>query len=375
MHFSTFLSEYNIFENSHWIVSILLVILATLLVHYLEIRVYSRIYERLKNTRFLWDDTLLWAVHAPLGLMIWLWGITLATQIARFRLPFPQLFNWIDSFCTFGTILAFTWFLLRVTRRAEQKMLAQDNENNFLLDQTTFQAFAQVIQISILVSAGLIFLKYFFDFSFTGLWAIGGIGSFVIGWAAKDLLANFFGAIMIYMDRPFSLGDWIRSPDREIEGIVEFIGWRLTIIRTFDKRPLYIPNSLFATICVENVSKTTYRRIKETIGIDFKDINQLEMIIKDIKEMLEKHPSVEPMMTCCVNLIGVSTSSLNISIVCFTKITDWVSFLEIKQDIMLQVLKLIQQHGAELASPISVLKVPENIDFLRPHNENNIPQA
>ncbi len=68
---------------------------------------------------------------------------------------------------------------------------------------------------------------------------------------------------MIYFDRPFKVGDWIRSPDRQIEGTVERIGWRMTIIRTFDKRPLYVPNSVFSSIVVENPSRMLNRRIYE----------------------------------------------------------------------------------------------------------------
>jgi MscS family membrane protein len=71
---------------------------------------------------------------------------------------------------------------------------------------------------------------------------------------------------MIYLDRPFAVGDWIRSPDRDIEGTVEDIGWRLTRIRTFDSRPLYVPNSAFTSIAVENPSRMEHRRIYETIG-------------------------------------------------------------------------------------------------------------
>ena len=67
---------------------------------------------------------------------------------------------------------------------------------------------------------------------------------------AKDLLSNFFGGLFIYMDRPFAVGDWIRSPDRELEGVVEKIGWRVTVIRTFDKRPLYVPNSVFSSFLI-----------------------------------------------------------------------------------------------------------------------------
>ena len=98
-------------------------------------------------------------------------------------------------------------------------------------------------------------------YSISGVLAFGGIGGIAVGFAAKDLLANFFGGLMIYLDRPFSVGDWIRSPDKNIEGTVEEIGWRLTRIRTFDKRPLYVPNSTFTQISVENPSRMLNRRI------------------------------------------------------------------------------------------------------------------
>ena len=84
---------------------------------------------------------------------------------------------------------------------------------------------------------------------------------------------------MIYLDRPFKVGDWIRSPDRDIEGTVVKIGWRLTEIRTFDQRPLYVPNSMFSTIALQNPSRMLNRRIFETIGIRYDDIHQMEAIV------------------------------------------------------------------------------------------------
>ena len=87
---------------------------------------------------------------------------------------------------------------------------------------------------------------------------------------------------MIYLDRPFSVGDWIRSPDKEIEGTVEDIGWRLTRIRTFDKRPLYIPNSIFASISVENPSRMSNRRIYEKIGIRYDDVSKMNTIVTEV---------------------------------------------------------------------------------------------
>ena len=112
-------------------------------------------------------------------------------------------------------------------------------------------ALAKLLRLSIVISAVLVALPTV-GIEITALLAFGGVGGLAVGFAAQDLLSNFFGGLMIYLDRPFTIGDWIRSPDREIEGTVESIGWRLTVVRTFDKRPLYIPNSVFTTLTVEN---------------------------------------------------------------------------------------------------------------------------
>jgi MscS family membrane protein len=139
-----------------------------------------------------------------------------------------------------------------------------------------------LLRVSVIITAILVALQSL-GFNISAVLAFGGIGGIAVGFAAKDLLANFFGGLMIYLDRPFSVGDWIRSPDRSIEGTVEKIGWRLTSIRTFDKRPLYIPNSMFANISVENPSRMTHRRIYETIGVRYEDNKHLPSLLTMLK--------------------------------------------------------------------------------------------
>ena len=189
--------------------------------------------------------------------------------------------------------------------------------------------------------------------------AFGGIGGIAIGFAAKDLLANFFGGLMIYMDRPFTQGDWIRSPDKNIEGTVESIGWRLTCIRTFDKRPLYVPNSVFASIAVENPSRMTNRRIYETIGLRYDDVAQVRAVIEDVKKMLVAHPEIDNTQTLIVNFNAFGASSLDFFVYTFTKTTEWVYFHKIKEDVLLKILDIIIEHGADVAYPTSTLKTPD----------------
>ena len=197
-------------------------------------------------------------------------------------------------------------------------------------------------------------------FSVSGVLAFGGMGGIAIGFAAKDLLANFFGAMTIYLDRPFSEGDWIRSPDREIEGIVENIGWRLTVIRSFDKRPIYVPNSVFASIAVENASRMSNRRIYESIGLRYADIKQMDAIVAAVTQMLRTHKEIDQTQTLIVNFTEFNASSVDFMVYTFTKTTDWVRFHEIKQDVLLQIADIIEQHDAEMAFPSRSLYVEDS---------------
>ncbi|MDD9894995.1 MAG: mechanosensitive ion channel family protein, partial [Gammaproteobacteria bacterium] len=196
----------------------------------------------------------------------------------------------------------------------------------------------------------------------TALLAFGGVGGLAVGFAAQDLLSNFFGGLMIYLDRPFKIGDWIRSPDRNIEGTVESIGWRLTVVRTFDKRPLYVPNSVFTTLALENPSRMSNRRIKETIGIRYQDASKMGAIVADVKSMLQNHEEIDSDQTLIVNFNAYAASSLDFFIYTFTKTTNWILFHEIKQDVMLKIIDIVHSHDADFAFPTTTL---DGIEGLR----------
>ena len=159
------------------------------------------------------------------------------------------------------------------------------------------------------------------------------------------------------MDRPFVVGEWIRSPDKDLEGTVEYIGWRHTRVRAFNKNPIYVPNALFTTIVVENPTRMTNRRIKETIGLRYQDLKQLPAIVSEVRTMLMNHPEIDTDATLIVNFDEFGESSLNFFIYAFTRTTEWVRFHEIKQDVLLKVAAIIDQHGAEIAFPTRSLHI------------------
>jgi len=228
------------------------------------------------------------------------------------------------------------------------------------MDETTVTALAKLLRLSVIITGGLVIAQSM-GISVSGVLAFGGIGGIAVGFAAKDLLANFFGGLMVYLDRPFSVGDWVRSPDRNIEGVIEHIGWRLTIIRTFDKRPLYVPNSTFTSIALENPSRMSHRRIYETIGVRYDDIGALSSILSDVKSMLTGHQQIDQNQTLIVNFNQYGASSLDFFIYCMTITTDWVEYHKVKQDVLFKIADIVERHDAEFAFPTQTLHVIEGV--------------
>ena len=196
-----------------------------------------------------------------------------------------------------------------------------------------------------------------------GLMAAGGIGGLAIGLAAKDMIANFFGGLTVFIDRPFSIGDWIVLKDHGIEGVVENIGWRQTTIRKFDRRPVYVPNSLFTTASVETPSRMTHRPIYETIGIRYDDIDRVDVITAEVKQMLNDHPGIDESQTLMVNFNAFAASSLDFFIYCLTHTVNWQEYHVVKQDVLLKVSEIIARHGASIAYPTRRLQLESTPQF------------
>ncbi|MBX9705290.1 MAG: mechanosensitive ion channel family protein [Gammaproteobacteria bacterium] len=209
----------------------------------------------------------------------------------------------------------------------------------------------------ITIIIGAIIMLQTLGFSVSGLVAFSGIGAAGIAFAAKDTLGNFFGGLVIFLNRPFTVGDWIRSPDRQIEGTVEEIGWFTTRIRTFEKWPIYVPNGMFSTILIENPQRMTNRRIKQTLGLRYADADKVTAITTAIKEMLLAHPEIDQKQTLIVDLVDFGSSSLDVMIYAFTKTTDWINYQDIQQDVLLKILEIVDQFKAECAYPTSTLYI------------------
>ncbi|MCG9676937.1 mechanosensitive ion channel family protein [Vibrio sp. Isolate24] len=311
--------------------------------------IYSRLDILVEKTHFHWDDLTLHALKTPISTLIWCWPATVSLGFILEDYLDSKL-NWLSTLKLLLVIAIFIWIIMRLINNVEEYVLKQHSR-----DETTVQAIAKVSRLFFII-IGMLTIMQAFGLSLSGLLTFGGVGGLIVGLAAKDLLSNFFGGMMIYFDRPFKVGDWIRSPDRQIEGTVERIGWRMTIIRTFDKRPLYVPNSVFSHIVVENPSRMLNRRIKETIGVRYDDGEKVAQIVKDIKTMLKNHPDIDTKQTLIVNFNAFGPSSLQMMVYTFTKTVNWIRYHEVKEDVLLKIMSIIHRHDADIAYPTQTLK-------------------
>ncbi|SMF31268.1 MscS family membrane protein [Alteromonadaceae bacterium Bs31] len=345
-------------ESNVWIVDIFVVVFFTLVAAALFSRFLNKLEEKSKLTKNVWDDALVLALQRPVKWFIWGFGILTAADMAG-EVSESLLLGSVDVLRRIGAVAVVAWFVSGFIKLAEGNLMNPDYSQK-PMDRTTAMAVGKLLRITVMITAVLVILQSL-GYSVSGVLAFGGIGGIAVGFAAKDLLANFFGGLMIYLDRPFAVGDWVRSPDKNIEGTVEDIGWRLTKIRTFDKRPLYVPNSTFTQISVENPSRMSHRRIYETIGIRYDDIHRMASIVAEVKAMLESHPEIDEKNTLIVNFNAFASSSVDFFVYCFTHTTNWIEFHEIKQDVLLKIISIIERHEAECAFPTSTVHIPNAI--------------
>ncbi len=255
------------------------------------------------------------------------------------------------------------------------------------IDKKTSQIKNEIINVSIKIVnfiifvLGLLLVLHSAGVNLTAVLSGLGIGGFAVALAAKDSLANFFGTLSILLSDTFSQGDWIVADGAE--GTVVEIGLRVTTIRTFDNALISVPNANLANADIKNWNKRKLgRRIKMSLGVKYNSkSSDIKNAVKEIREMLIHHPEIATVdtevnltkkddakiishedsngikKTLLVYLDSFNDSSINILVYCFTKTVDWTQWLEVKEDVMHQMMEIFEKNNLEFAFPsLSVYK-------------------
>ena len=341
-----------------WVASLVAIALVTLAANQIAQVLLRHAANATEKTSTVWDDALVHTASRPVLAAMWVIGAGFMARVLQRRIDEPFLPE-VLALRDVALIMCVAWFLLRFVGEVGRNIIAARVARGEEVDHTTIDALSKLARLVTLLVC-ILMVAQTMGFQITGLLALGGVGGIAVGFAAKDLLANFFGGLTIYLDRPFSVGEWIRSPDKSLEGTVEYISWRHTRIRAFNKNPIYVPNAVFTNIVVENPSRMSHRRIKETIGLRYDDFDVVAAVVADIRAMLEDHPDIDQSQTLIVNFDRFAASSLDLMIYTFTRTTVWVAYHQIKQDILLKIGEIIERHGAQIAFPTQTLHLQGN---------------
>ena len=186
-----------------------------------------------------------------------------------------------------------------------------------------------------------------------------GIGGLAFALAAQDTLSNFFGSLVVAVDRPFRVGEFVRIGSAE--GTVEDIGLRSTKLRTGARTQVVIPNKMVANEIVTNLSRMPQRRVDQTIGLTYHTTPvQMQALLEDIRGLLRADPEVHQQLIA-VNFTGYSESSLDIGIVYFAANPDWQKHLDLRERGNLRIMRAVAARGLSFAFPTQTLHVEDEV--------------
>lgn len=302
-----------------------------------------------KRTKNYYDDRIISALKGPVGLAFVLVGLHIALDlVTRDNIIIKNILNTLLIFNIFWAIIALSEALKGVISSTMSKFNRDLSAeiSNFIL-----------AIIKILIGAlGLGAMLQVWGVNVTALVASLGLGGLAFALAAKDAASNLFGSFSLLADRSIRIGEWISVNGNE--GIVEDIGMRTTKIRAFDKSLIVVPNQLVANSPVYNFSRRGVRRININVGLTYGTTkDQVITIVNEIRTMLETHEDISQDDTLLVNFESFGESSLNIFIYTYTATANWKRHLEIREDVHIKIMKIVEENGASFAFPSTSLYV------------------
>lgn len=291
------------------------------------------------------DDRIIQETRRPLGWLITMTGVYVAVMILQ--LPPGLQAGLLLVLHTIGVVFI-AWMLYNAVEVVSLALDRFTKSTDSEMDDHLVPLVRKILRIAIIVVTVITIIQQW-GYDVTSLIAGLGLGGLAFALAAQQTLANLFGSIMIFTDRPFGLGDWIKTPHGE--GVVEEIGLRSTQIRTFSKSLIFVPNADVATAPIENFSSMTQRRIRTTIGLTYSTSpEQVEFVIEGIKRLIREDPGMYK-ESYYVNFVEFGASALELMVYCFTETTAWGEYMDIRQRFYLNIMRLVEQAGSGFAFP------------------------
>lgn len=346
--------------EARWFLTFLFVLTIAAVISHVWRWLCTRLHKKFQNTDQFIKDAAIQAAFLPVTCYIWFLTIIQCLDLISDRFFSDSFTSGFKLIFGASAVLAIGWFLLKFKQNLTNVLIEKSRSKEIALDPGKVYGIAKLLSVIIVVLVVLLLMEVT-GVSVNTLIAFGGISGLAIAFASQEIIANFFSGIMIHINQPFSLGEQINVPGSGIEGNVEEIGWYETCIRSKDKQPIYIPNSLFSKAFVVNGNRRTHRRIGEKISIRHEDLDKASAIMSEIRAYLKKSEHIDTSNKILVSISEVSACSIDISIACLSKYVDEEAFLGFRDVVLLHAAQVILKHGAQLAIPVEgILSLDKN---------------
>ena len=339
-----------------WVVELIIILLLLLLLNFV---LRGLLASAKRKGRLIEND---WRLHLdyvavrPVQLLIWVFLIAFTGDLLIRESELEGSFVFLPALRDCGVVICLAWALLRWKKIFHDSVVAQRMKGQTSFDPLSLELVSKLFTLAVIFVVFLLILQIL-GLNIIPLITFGGIGAAALAFASKDVFANFFGGLMLNLTRPFTVNDQVELPHRKVVGHIEEIGWYLTVIRDLQKKPIYLPNSIFASEILINISRMTHRRIEETIGLRYADISHAAEIVDEVRKLFQSDINIDHSLPIYVFVQSLAPSSVDLEVKAYTLSTRYEEFMEIKQKILLQIYEILESRGAELAYPTMTVRM------------------
>jgi len=303
------------------------------------------------KTQTVWDDELIRQVEKPVSFVFMMSFYSLTYTNLQLSVSVNYYLSLMLEIAVFASII---WLLYNLVNVLSSYLSELTEKTESKLDDQLVPLLRKTLKVFIVI-LGVIFILQNNGVNVTSLLAGLGLGGLAFALAARDTLANFFGSITIFMDKPFQIGDLIKTSNAE--GVVEEIGFRSTRIRTLYNSVISAPNSNLAVTEIDNLGLRKFRRLKTTLNLTYSTSpEQMEAFVEGIKAIIKANEKIKQ-DSYEVHFDEYGAHSLDVLVYLFFDVAGWSEYLQLKHNFLLEVYRLADEVGVEFAFPTQTLHV------------------
>jgi len=363
------LLQREVFANALWkyLFSLIYVFLAFYVSKLLDLltRVWLKRWAERTKTQF--DDMVLQLLNGPVKIVSFVVFLRVGLEV----------FEWptvVEAFLAkgFAVIVAVT-ITYTVLKLVDLLMglwhlrVAKDADKEF--NEQLFPIVRKALKVFVIIVATLVTLANI-GVNVTAAIASLSVGGLALGLAAQDTVANVFGAVSVFLDKPFRIGDRIQLD--AVDGTVESIGLRSTRVRNLDGHLITVPNKTMGNATITNITRRPNIKTVMDIGVAYDtSMDKLNRAIALLNEICRAHPKTTDLI---VSFNQFAASSLNIRVIHWYDSTDFKEYLAGIQGINLKIKEQFDREGISFAFPTQTLYVKQDSEWKLSHGTQSATQ-